>query len=46
MNHNEAASYGDGLMAHNIRYERADEFMEACIKLWNSWEPDAVVEGT
>lgn len=31
------------MIPHNVRYERADEYMEVCYKLWNSWEPDAVV---
>ncbi|TCM36008.1 FMN-dependent oxidoreductase (nitrilotriacetate monooxygenase family) [Kribbella sp. VKM Ac-2568] len=26
------------------RYARAEEFVEACTALWNSWEPDAFVE--
>jgi FMN-dependent oxidoreductase (nitrilotriacetate monooxygenase family) len=43
INHNESANYGAELMEHNLRYERADEFMEVCFKLWNSWEADAVV---
>jgi long-chain alkane monooxygenase len=43
INHNESANYGQELMAHDLRYERAEEFMEVCIKLWNSWEADAVV---
>lgn len=33
----------DELIPHNQRYERAEEYMEVCHKLWNSWEPDAVV---
>lgn len=28
---------------HDERYDRADEYLEVCRKLWNSWEPDAVV---
>ncbi|MDO8434289.1 MAG: LLM class flavin-dependent oxidoreductase [Candidatus Binatus sp.] len=43
INHNESANYGAELMEHNLRYERAEEFMEVCIKLWNSWDKDAVV---
>lgn len=43
INHNESANYGEDLMAHDRRYDRADEFMDVCIKLWNSWEADAVV---
>lgn len=43
INHNESANYGAELMAHDMRYERAEEFLEVCFKLWNSWEEDAVV---
>lgn len=43
VNHNESANYGEELMEHDLRYERADEFLEVCFKLWNSWEADAVV---
>jgi FMN-dependent oxidoreductase (nitrilotriacetate monooxygenase family) len=43
INHNESTNYGEELMAHDLRYERAEEFMEVCVKLWNSWEADAVV---
>ncbi|HVB81514.1 MAG TPA: LLM class flavin-dependent oxidoreductase [Candidatus Binataceae bacterium] len=31
------------MIPHDLRYERADEYMEVCYKLWDSWEPDAVV---
>jgi long-chain alkane monooxygenase len=43
VNHNESANYGEELLTHDVRYERAEEFLEVCIKLWNSWEADAVV---
>ena len=33
----------DKMIPHDQRYERAEEYMEVCHKLWNSWEPDAVV---
>lgn len=40
----EAKNFGmDELPAHNLRYDRADEFMEVCHKLWNSWEPGALL---
>ncbi|MGE0153628.1 MAG: NtaA/DmoA family FMN-dependent monooxygenase [Reyranellaceae bacterium] len=40
----EAANFGrDDVLDHKARYERAEEYMEVCNKLWNSWEPDAVV---
>jgi len=29
--------------AREERYARADEFLELCYQLWDSWEPDAVV---
>ncbi len=29
---------------HDSRYNRADEFMEVCYQLWDSWDKDAVVE--
>jgi len=27
----------------NIRYDQADEVVDACCKLWESWEPDALI---
>ncbi len=39
----EAKNFGmDSLPAHNDRYDRADEYMEVCYGLWNSWDADAV----
>lgn len=29
--------------SHDYRYDRADEYMEVCYRLWESWEEDAVV---
>ena len=29
--------------SHDERYERADEYLEVCNKLWSSWEPDAIL---
>ena len=44
INHNESANYGeDALMEHDLRYERAEEFLQVCYKLWRSWDEDAVV---
>jgi len=42
---NGAANLGyDGLPAHDARYDRADEYLEVCYKLWEgSWEDDAVL---
>ncbi len=40
----EARNFGqDELPARNVRYDRADEVMEACFRLWESWEPDALI---
>jgi len=30
-------------LGHDERYDRADEFMEVAFRLWDSWEPDALV---
>ena len=31
------------LLEKDQRYDQADEVLEACFKLWNSWEKDAIV---
>jgi FMN-dependent oxidoreductase (nitrilotriacetate monooxygenase family) len=33
----------DELPPRELRYDRADEVMEACMALWNSWDADALV---
>jgi len=39
-----AQNYGiDQLLPHDERYDMADEFVEVVKKLWDSWEPDAIV---
>jgi FMN-dependent oxidoreductase (nitrilotriacetate monooxygenase family) len=39
----EAQNFGfDQHLEHDIRYDRADEFMEVAFKLWNSWEKDSL----
>jgi len=39
-----AQNYGlDKLYEHDERYDRADEFVEVVEKLWDSWEPAALV---
>jgi FMN-dependent oxidoreductase (nitrilotriacetate monooxygenase family) len=39
-----AQNYGrDTQYPHDERYDRADEFAEIVTRLWESWEPDAVV---
>jgi len=43
LNHNQSANYGEDLRPSDERYERAHEFIQVCRKLWESWEPDAVV---
>jgi len=40
----EALNFGyKELLDHDQRYDRADEYMELCYRLWSSWDPDAVV---
>ncbi|MGE0683049.1 MAG: LLM class flavin-dependent oxidoreductase [Candidatus Binatia bacterium] len=44
VHNNEARNCGlPAMLPHQERYDRAQEFMEVCYKLWNSWEPGAVV---
>lgn len=39
-----AQNFGlDRLWEHDERYARAAEFLEVVTKLWDSWEPDAIV---
>ncbi len=39
-----AQNFGlDALPPRELRYEMAQEYMELCYQLWNSWEPDAIV---
>ncbi len=39
----EARNFGlETMIPRDERYDRADEYMEVCHQLWNSWEPDAV----
>lgn len=33
----------DALPPRELRYDRADEVLEACCKLWDSWDPDPFV---
>ncbi|MEP1080266.1 LLM class flavin-dependent oxidoreductase [Leptolyngbya sp. PL-A3] len=40
----EARNFGqDEHMAHERRYDRADEFLEVTYKLWDSWQDDALI---
>ena len=34
----------DELPPRDLRYDRADEVLEACMALWHGWEPDAFVK--
>ena len=44
MNDSEAQNFGvDEVLAHDKRYDRADEFIEAIVGLWDSWDDDALV---
>ncbi|MET0343826.1 MAG: LLM class flavin-dependent oxidoreductase [Polyangiales bacterium] len=39
-----ARNFGlDDVPAHRERYERASEFVEVCLKLWESWEDDFLI---
>jgi FMN-dependent oxidoreductase (nitrilotriacetate monooxygenase family) len=39
-----AQNYGmDKLFEHDLRYDRADEFVELVTRLWDSWDEDAAV---
>lgn len=40
----DAANYGfDELMEHGARYDRMEEFVDVCRKLWDSAEPDLMI---
>ncbi|MER7368337.1 LLM class flavin-dependent oxidoreductase [Nonomuraea wenchangensis] len=39
----EAGNFGIERPAHAARYARAEEFLDVVLKLWDSWEDDAVV---
>ena len=42
--HRAAQNYGrDQQVEHDLRYDMADEFFDLACRLWDSWEPDAVV---
>ena len=44
LNNSEAANFGrTEHLAHELRYDRADEFMEVVMGLWDSWEDDALI---
>lgn len=43
VNHNQAANHGEEREPTDTRYEKADEFIQVCRELWDSWDEDAVV---
>lgn len=44
MNDSEARIFGkEAHLDHAVRYDRADEFVEAALALWASWDSDALV---
>lgn len=44
VNDNEARNMGlDGVIQHDLRYDRADEFLEIVLGHWQTWEDDALV---
>lgn len=44
VNEAEARNHGvDVHLAHDARYDRADEFMQVLFRLWDSWDEDALV---
>jgi FMN-dependent oxidoreductase (nitrilotriacetate monooxygenase family) len=45
LNDGEARNMGrERAIAHDLRYDRADEFMEIVLGHWDSWEDDAIVQ--
>ena len=45
LNDSEAANFGHAQhLEHDHRYDRADEFMEVVLGLWNSWDDDALIQ--
>lgn len=44
VNDSEAQNFGlEQHLPHDARYDRADEFLEATLGLWDTWEDDALV---
>ena len=45
LNDGEAQNMGrEEVIAHDLRYDRADEFMEIVLGHWDTWEDDAIVQ--
>jgi FMN-dependent oxidoreductase (nitrilotriacetate monooxygenase family) len=39
-----AMNFGlSGMPEHDLRYDMADEYMDVCRQLWDSWEPGAII---
>jgi FMN-dependent oxidoreductase (nitrilotriacetate monooxygenase family) len=44
LNDSEAANFGrDGHLEHDLRYDRADEFLEVVMGHWDSWQDDCMI---
>lgn len=44
INRGEARRFGlDALPAHDERYDRADEYLDLSLRLWSSWDDDALL---
>ncbi len=44
LNDGEALNMGrDAVLEHDLRYDRADEFMEVVLGHWDSWDDDAII---
>ena len=44
VNDGEARNHGvDAILEHDVRYDRADEFLEVATGLWDTWEDDALI---
>src|SRR5215471_10599829 len=44
LNDGEALNMGrDGVLEHDLRYDRADEFMDVVLGHWDTWDDDALV---
>lgn len=45
LNDGEAQNMGrDEVIGHDLRYDRADEFMQVVLGHWDAWEDDAIVQ--
>lgn len=42
-NRHETSTGSDATLEHDRRYDHADEFLEVCYKLWQSWDEDALL---